>query len=95
MASATEGKVEKYLDQEVQKHGGLTRKWTSPGRMGVPDRICILPGGRVFFVEVKTLGGKVSPWQEREIARLRAVGADVTVVYGQDGVDSFINEVSV
>jgi len=34
-----ENKVEKYLDTEVKKNGGITRKWVSPGRDGVTDRI--------------------------------------------------------
>lgn len=38
-----ENKVEKYLDEQVTKLGGITRKWVSPGRDGVPDRIVIKP----------------------------------------------------
>jgi len=37
-----ENKVEKYLDKEVSKIGGITRKWVCPGRDGVPDRICFI-----------------------------------------------------
>ena len=47
-----ENKVEKYLDAEVNRLGGITRKWVSPGRDGVPDRIIIL-NGHICFVEVK------------------------------------------
>tara|TARA_R110000737_G_scaffold230712_2_gene244219 strand:- start:3125 stop:3508 length:384 start_codon:yes stop_codon:yes gene_type:complete len=87
-----ENKVEKYLDKEVQKLGGITRKWVSPGRDGVPDRIVIIKG-KVFFVEVKTTDGKLSDVQCRECNRLDKAGADVTVVYGDDGVDWFIARV--
>lgn len=38
-----ENKVEKVLDEQFKKLGGITRKWVSPGVDGVPDRICILP----------------------------------------------------
>ena len=38
-----ENKVEKYLDEMIQSIGGITRKWVSPGRDGVPDRIVIVP----------------------------------------------------
>lgn len=86
-----ENKVETYLDQQVGEWlGGITRKWVSPGRVGVPDRI-VLAQGRTWFVEIKTDDGKLSVPQEREIERLRAAGADVTVVYGHTGVDDFIN----
>ncbi len=84
-----ENKVEKYLDDDVQFLGGITRKWVSPGRDGVPDRIAIL-FGTVWFVEVKTTDGKLSEAQKREHTRLRAAGAKVTTVYGKEGVDEFI-----
>lgn len=86
---ARENKVEKYLDSEVKKLGGLTRKWTCPGRDGVPDRIVII-NGAVMLVEVKTLDGTVSPTQRREHERLCDVGAKVFTVYGEAGVDHFL-----
>ena len=86
---ARENKVEKYLDKEVTKLGGLTRKWVSPGRDGVPDRIVILDGV-IRLVEVKTDDGKLTPVQEREHARLRKAGARVHTVYGQSSVDMFL-----
>lgn len=84
-----ENKVERYLNSEIEKLGGITRKWVSPGRDGVPDRICFLRG-KVVFVEVKTDDGKLSPVQEREHRRLIEVGARVRVVYGEDDVDLLI-----
>lgn len=86
---ARENKVEKYLDNKVKQRGGLTRKWVSPGRDGVPDRICIL-NGSVCFVEVKTTEGKLTSTQEREHQRLRDAGAQVFVVYGEKDVDNFL-----
>tara|TARA_R110000787_G_C13443394_1_gene446734 strand:+ start:10794 stop:11090 length:297 start_codon:yes stop_codon:yes gene_type:complete len=87
-----ENKVETYLNDEVEKIGGITRKWVSPGRDGVPDRIVII-SGQVYFVEVKTLDGDVSPVQHREINRLRAHGANARWVRGSTGVDNFIKSV--
>ena len=87
---ARENKVEKYLDSQIQKLGGITRKWVSPGRAGVPDRIVILDC-RILFVEVKTPDGKLSVPQEREHARLRACGAVVVTVYGAADVDRLIS----
>lgn len=86
-----ERKVERYLDKKVTDAGGLTRKWVSTGRDGVPDRIAI-HRGNVFFVEVKTIDGKLSVMQEREHQRLIDKGANVSVVYGEEGVDIFIHE---
>lgn len=87
-----ENKVEAYLRKQVQQLGGDTRKWVSPGRDGVPDQVCIL-NGRVIFVEVKTIDGRLSEPQKREHARLRELGAIVTTVYGQQGVDALINDI--
>ena len=84
-----ENKVETYLDSKVKKLGGITRKWVSPGRDGVPDRIVIWHG-ETFFVEVKTVDGKLSEAQKREHKRLLSSGAFVTTVYGDGGVDKFI-----
>jgi hypothetical protein len=84
-----ENKVEKYLDSEVKKLGGITRKWVSPGRDGVPDRIVILRGA-VWFVEVKTSDGKLTQVQMREHDRLRDAGAKVYTVFGEGDIDSFI-----
>lgn len=47
-----ENKVEKYLDKQITELGGLTRKWTSPGRDGVPDRICIVPVKVAHMIEL-------------------------------------------
>ena len=84
-----ENKVENYLKSEVKKLGGISRKWVSPGRDGVTDQIIIVDGV-VWFVEVKTVDGRLSPPQIREHKRLRDAGANVTTVYGEMGVDVFI-----
>ena len=92
MMGVRENKVEKHLDSEVTKLGGITRKWVSPGHDGVPDRIVILDG-TVYFVEVKTTDGVLESWQEREHERLNSAGVDVSTVYGDAGVDAWISEV--
>jgi len=84
-----ENKVERHLNASVEEIGGVTRKWVSPGRDGVPDRIVIYKG-RVVFVEVKTTDGKLSPCQVREHKRLRFAGADVVTVYGEEEVNDLI-----
>ena len=88
-----ENKVEKYLDTEVKKLGGITRKWVSPGRDGVPDRIVRLhrwEKGVVCMVEVKTVDGTTSPCQKREQQRETGAGCWVETVYGNKGVDNLL-----
>lgn len=84
-----ENKVEKYLNKRVEEIGGITRKWVSPGRDGVPDRIVIIRGS-VIFVEVKTSDGKISTAQKREHERLQSEGAIVYTIYGEKGVDKLV-----
>lgn len=88
-----ESSVEKRLTNMLRKRGALCLKFSSPGNPGVPDRIVLLPGGRVVFVEVKARGGRVGVLQERQIARLRGLGADVRVLEGAEPVREFVAEV--
>ena len=90
-----ENKVERYLKQRVEEHGGISRKWVSPGHDGVPDQIVWMPwlgGMNTWLVEVKTEDGKYRKSQVREHFRLRNAGLNVRTVFGERGVDLFINE---
>ena len=51
-----EKKIEQKLVREVKKKGGIAPKWVSPGFAGIPDRIVLLPKGKIAFVEVKAPG---------------------------------------
>lgn len=87
--AARERKVEHYLDDEVKKLGSVTYKWTSPGRVSVPDRI-VIHNGVTAFVEVKTVDGAVSGAQERMMQELHSHGANAFIIHGEQGVDEFI-----
>lgn len=69
--------TESYLRDEVRKAGGTAYKFVSPGQTGVPDRIVVLPGGRIFFIELKSEGRKSTPKQRQQQERLRAMGCTV------------------
>ena len=59
-----EKEIEQRLVRMVERCGGRCLKWVCPGWSGVPDRIILLPGARVLFVETKRpKGGKLSPLQ--------------------------------
>ena len=51
-----ESDFERKLCMYIKSLGGKAFKWVSPGARGVPDRIAILPGGRIIFIEVKRPG---------------------------------------
>lgn len=58
-----EKEIERRLRDGVKAAGGLCLKWESPGYTGVPDRMILLPGGRILFVELKAPGKKERPRQ--------------------------------
>ena len=84
--------IEKYLTSEVKRLGGIAYKFVSPGNDGVPDRMVLLPGGRITFIELKTETGRPTKIQERQIERMRALGQDVRIVYGMEQVKEFLRE---
>lgn len=88
-----EKEVEKFLIREVKKLGGISFKFISLGNAGVPDRIVILPNGKVLFAELKTDKGKLTKLQEVQIKKISDLGADVRVLRGIEGVKEFINEI--
>jgi hypothetical protein len=86
--------LEKHIEAKVcdyaKQRGLLVYKFTSPARAAVPDRLFILPGGRMFFCEFKREGQKPTPPQEREHHRLRQHGVSVWVI---DNVDDGLRTV--
>ena len=87
----SEKNTERYLVKEVAKLAGEAYKFTSPGRRFVTDRLCVLPKGLIWFIEVKSEGQKPTPGQQREIQRLTKKGHYVTWVDTKAKVDSIIN----
>ncbi|MCW3699253.1 VRR-NUC domain-containing protein [Burkholderia cenocepacia] len=85
--------VETYLVDRVRAAGGDAYKFTSPARVSVPDRIVVFPPARIYFVELKRPGGKLTRGQEREHERLRALGCDVRTLDSREAVDAFVREV--
>ena len=80
-----ESRIERWLGRKVESVGGIYYKFVSPGNAGVPDRLLILPDGKVWFVEIKDEKGKLSQQQIRQQNRMRATGATVYTIYGMDG----------
>lgn len=88
-----EKEIERRMCEMIRKRGGLTYKFTSPGNVGVPDRLVITPTGVVWFVELKTETGRLANIQKWQIRELEKRGANVRVVYGLQGAIDFVNEV--
>ena len=88
-----ESVIERKFVNMVRKSGGRAYKFVSPGNLGVPDRIAILPRGRIWFVELKTETGRLSQVQKRQIDTLRSLGMNVFVLWGEKGLQRFREEV--
>lgn len=77
--------IEDYLIEQTIKRGGFSRKYKSPGRRGVPDRIVFLPKGLVVFVECKKPNGKMSTSQKQEFKRMQEL--DTPCAYVKTMID--------
>ena len=70
----TEKEVEQMLVKEVKRRKGRAYKFISPGINGVPDRLVLMPGGKLGFVEVKAPGKKMRPLQIKRKGELESLG---------------------
>lgn len=85
-----ESEIERYLTKRVRETGGISYKWTSPNRRGVPDRILIYPEARYYLCELKATDKMPTQAQIREHRRLQAMGCIVLVIASKEDVDNFI-----
>ena len=82
--------IERKLKATVATFGGQCLKWVCPGWSGVPDRIILLPGGRVIFVELKRpKGGVVSGLQHYWRRKLQDLGFSVYYIYNEKDIKDF------
>lgn len=88
-----EREIEQALVREVRKAGGIAPKFTSPGNAGMPDRLIILPGGHIAFVELKAPGQKPRALQVRQMDRLTQLGCMVRTIDHPNQIQDLINEI--
>ena len=88
-----EKSIEMKLADAVKKRGGLAPKFVSPGLDGMPDRIVLMPGGRLAFVEVKAPGKKPRPLQEARHRILRELGFTVYTLDDKDQIGGILDEI--
>ncbi len=79
--------------RRVKEIGGIAYKFTSPAHRGVADRLVVLPGGVVWFVEVKKVGGRMSTLQELFKRDMQKLGQNYMTLWDMDDVDTFIKGV--
>ena len=88
-----EKETERKLVRAVKRVGGICPKFVSPGMDGMPDRMILLPGGMIGFVEVKAPGRKPRILQVRRHRQLRNLGFPVFVLDDPEQILDIIGEV--
>ena len=82
--------IEAYLVRRVRALGGEIRKLRWIGRRGAPDRVVMLSGGRLWWIELKRPGGNAEAHQAREHARMLAMGQRVLVLDTIEKIDGVL-----
>lgn len=92
-----ESAFERKLCDHIKSLGGKAFKWVSPGARGVPDRIAILPGGKVIFIEVKRPGVSdgLSVRQRKIFALLEGLGCTVWRISDMEDLKARLREYGV
>ena len=75
-----EKEIEQKLVAESKAAGGIAAKFVSPGLDGMPDRLVLLPEGKIGFVEVKAPGKVPRPLQVARHRLLKRLGFQVFVL---------------
>ena len=85
-----ESVIEQFLVKECRARGWLCVKLLSPSMAGLPDRMILAPGGRVFFVELKVPGQKPRRLQESMHKMLIKLGFSVCVLDSKEAVRAYM-----
>lgn len=85
--------IEKRLVTAVKRKGGLCLKFVSPGFDGVPDRLVLLPQGKIAFIELKANGRKMRPLQVKRKRQLEALGFLVYCIDNTEQIGGVLDEI--
>lgn len=85
--------IEQKLTKTVKNIGGLALKFVSPNFNGVPDRLILLPGGKIAFVELKAPGKKMRALQIKRKGQLEALGFKVYCIDSVEMIGGVIDEI--
>lgn len=90
-----ESALENYVVKKIRSAGGRAFKWVCPGMTGAPDRICVFPGGRIIFIELKRPGLKDgrSDRQKKVCRLLTGLGCDVRRIGEKEELLALLKEV--
>lgn len=86
-----ENVIEKALVKAVKQRGGMAIKFTSVNFAGVPDRIVLLPGGVIIFIELKAPGKKLRPLQEKRRRQISSLGFKVICLDNTEEIEVMLD----
>ena len=86
--------IEKKLRERIKKMGGLALKLESQHFTGLPDRMILMPEGKIYFVETKSTGDKPRKRQLLVHEQLRGLGFSVDVIDDLKGLDRFYGKIT-
>lgn len=92
-ADVSEKAIERYLVEQAKQNGLLCLKYSNPNMVGYPDRLLVLPGGGVVWVELKSKGRKPTKIQQIRIAELIGMGHLVKVIDNKADIDELIKTI--
>ena len=84
--------IERKLVDVIKVKGGICWRFVSPGTTGVPDRIVLMPNGRIAFVELKAPGKAPRPLQLARHRLLRSLGFRVYVIDSPEQIGGMLDE---
>lgn len=90
---ASEKLLERKLREAVARLGGKALKFSSPYETGYPDRLVLMPGGKVFWAELKTTGRKPSSKQLVRQAELRRLGFLSEIIDNEETLNNFLKRI--
>lgn len=85
--------IEKELKNAAKSMGGIALKFISPGFNGMPDRLVLLPRGKIAFIELKAPGKKLRPIQEKRKRQIEALGFLVFLIDNIDQIGGVMSEI--
>ena len=88
-----EKEIEQKFVKAVKQIGGISPKFTSPGLNGMPDRIVLIPFGKMAFVEIKAPGESPRPLQMARHKLIRSLGFKVYVLKKKKKIGGIIDEI--
>lgn len=93
MEITSEKVIERKLVELVKLNGGMCVKLLCDQLIGLPDRMCLFPGHKIVFVELKTTGRKPKRIQAYMHNKLRALGFRVEVIDTVESVINFVDDI--